>query len=518
MAIYDYKMEPFTDFSIKDNIKKYHEALKKVEGYMGREYLLVIGGERITTGTLYTSKNPAGHDEVIGTLHQAGIDEVELAMKKALEAFESWKKTRAKVRADVLFKAAAIVRKRKFEFSALMTKEAGKPSKEADADTAEAIDFMEYYARQMLELEEVDKKVKSRKNIERNEFKYIPMGVGAVITPWNFPMAIMTGMTTSAIVTGNTVLLKPANTTQIIAYKLVEVLEEAGMPKGVVNFVPGKGSEIGNYMVKHPKTSFISFTGSKAVGQTIYEEAAKKRKGQTHLKRVVAEMGGKDTIIVDENYDPKEAADILKTSAFGFSGQKCSAASRGIVHASIYDEVLEELKKQTNDLKVDNPADESTFMGPVNDKNAFDKIKAYIEIGKEEGIFLCGGDADEKKGWFVNPTVFYDLSSKARLMQEEIFGPVLGLTKFEDFKDAVAIANDTEYGLTGALLSHSREHMEYARENFHVGNLYFNRKCTGAIVGYQPFGGFKMSGTDSKAGGPDYLKHFMLGKTITEAL
>ena len=518
MAIYDYAMEPFSDFTKKETIKAYHEGLKTVKGYLGKEYPLIIGGKRITTENLYTSMNPADHNEVIGKLHQAGIDEVELAMKKALEAFESWKKTPAKVRADVLFKAAAIVRKRKFEFSALMTKEAGKPYKEADADTAEAIDFMEYYARQMLELEESDKKVLSRKHIERNEFKYIPMGVGAVITPWNFPMAIMTGMTTSAIVAGNTVLLKPANTTQIIAYKLVEVLEEAGLPKGVVNFVPGKGKEIGNYMVKHPKTSFISFTGSKAVGETIYEEAAKVRKNQNHLKRVVAEMGGKDAIVVDEGYDPVEAAEILKTSAFGFSGQKCSAASRAIIHESLYDEVLEALKVQTEELTLGNTEDEKIFMGPVNDKNAFDKIKAYIEIGKEEGKLLTGGNADDKHGWFIEPTVFYDMDPKARLMQEEIFGPVLAITKFKDFKEGIDIANDTQYGLTGALLSYNREHIEYARENFHVGNLYFNRKCTGAIVGYQPFGGFKMSGTDSKAGGPDYLKLFMLGKTVTEAL
>jgi 1-pyrroline-5-carboxylate dehydrogenase len=518
MAIYDYEMEPFSDFSEKEILKKYQEGLKTIKGYLGKEYPLIIGGERITTENVYTSMNPADHSEVIGKLHQAGVDEVELAMKKALEAFETWKKTPAKLRADVLFKAAAIVRKRKFEFSALMTKEAGKPYKEADADTAEAIDFMEYYARQMLELEESDKKVLSRKHIERNEFKYIPMGVGAVITPWNFPMAIMTGMTTSAIVTGNTILLKPANTTQIIAYKLVEVLEEAGLPKGVVNFVPGKGAEIGTYMVKHPKTSFISFTGSKAVGETIYEEATKVRKTQTHLKRVVAEMGGKDAIIADEGYDPVEVAEILKTSAFGFSGQKCSAASRGIIHESIYEEVLTALKDQCETLSMGNPVDEDTFMGPVNDEAAFEKIRAYIEIGKEEGTLLTGGKTDKKKGWFIEPTVFYDVDPKARLMQEEIFGPVLALTKFKDFKKAIEIANETEYGLTGALLSKNREHLEYARDNFHVGNLYFNRKCTGAIVGYQPFGGFKMSGSDSKAGGPDYLKLFMLGKTITEAL
>ena len=518
MAIYEYQMEPFSDFTDKQNIKRYHEGLKTVKSYLGKEYPLKIGGEAIKTSSVYESRNPADYSEIVGTIHQAGTDEAEQAMSAALEAFESWKKTPAKVRADVLFKAAAIVRKRKFEFSALMTLEAGKPYKEADADTAEAIDFMEYYARQMLELEHVDEKVLSRRHIERNEFKYIPMGVGIVITPWNFPMAIMTGMTASALVTGNAVILKPAMTTQIIAYKFVEALEEAGLPRGVVNFVPGKGSALGDYLVKHPKTSFISFTGSKAVGQKIYEEAAKVRPGQKSLKRVIAEMGGKDAIIVDADYDAESAADALLTSAYGFSGQKCSAASRGIIHERGYDEVMEALKKKVSDLKMGDPSDESTFMGPVNSELAFRKISDYIEIGKEEGKLLFGGGTDDAKGWFIEPTCFYDVDPKARIMQEEIFGPVLALTKFSDFNEALEIANDTEYGLTGALLSKDRAHLEAARESFHVGNLYFNRKCTGAIVGYQPFGGFNMSGTDSKAGGPDYLKLFMLGKTITEAL
>ncbi len=518
MAMYEFRMEPFTDLKQKENIKQYHEGLKVVESYLGEEYPLIINGERVKTGNVYESKNPADHGEVIGYMHQAGEKEAELAMASALDAFETWKKTPAKVRADVLFKAAAILRKRKFEFSALMTKEAGKPYNEADADTAEAIDFLEYYGRQMLELEEVDKKVLSRRNIERNEFKYIPMGVGAVITPWNFPLAIMSGMTTSALVTGNTVLLKPAITTQVIAYKFMEVLEEAGLPKGVVNFIPGDGPEIGEFMVKHPKTAFVSFTGSKAVGQTIYEEAAKIRKGQKWLKRVIAEMGGKDAVIVDESYDPKEAAEILKGSAFGFSGQKCSAASRGIIHESIYDEVLKELQKVTNDLVVGDPSNENTAVGPVTDEKAFNKIAKYIGIGKEEGKLLVGGETDNSKGWFIKPTVFYDVDPQARLMQEEIFGPVLAITKFKTFDEALDIANNTEYGLTGAVLSKNRAHLEEARESFHVGNLYFNRKCTGAIVGYQPFGGFNMSGTDSKAGGPDYLKLFMLGKTVTEQL
>lgn len=516
MAIYEFAMEPFTDFSQKENIKHYENGLKTVEPYLGDEYPLIINGERVKTDLFYTSKNPADHGETIGKIHQASEKEAAQAMASALDSFKTWSKTSAKTRADVLFKTAAIVRKRKFEFSALMTKEAGKPWNEADADTAEAIDFLEYYARQILEIDSQTDQVLSRKNLERNEFKYIPMGVGAVITPWNFPLAIFTGMVASAVVTGNTVLVKPALTTQVIAYKLIEALEEAGIPDGVVNFIPGKGASVGEFMVKHPKTAFVSFTGSKKVGQTIYEEAAKVRDGQFHLKRVVAEMGGKDAIIVDKDYDIDEAAELLKGSAFGFSGQKCSAASRAIIHESIYDEVLKSLKEKVLDIEVGNPENRFTAMGPVNDDLAFTKISEYIGIGKTEGKLLVGGDTDDSKGYFIMPTVFYDLDPTSRIMQEEIFGPVLGVTKFSTFDEALDIANNTEYGLTGAVLSKNRDHLERARASFEVGNLYFNRKCTGAIVGYQPFGGFKMSGTDSKAGGPDYLKLFMLGKTVTE--
>jgi len=516
MAIYDYKTEPLTNFNDPQNILKFKEGLSIVEGYLGKEYPLIINGERIKTKNTYTSMNPADHNEVIGTIHQAGMEEAEKAMASALEAFEKWKKVPAKVRADVLFKAAGIIRKRKFEFSALMTKEAGKPYAEADADTAEAIDFLEYYGRQMLELDRVDDKILSRRNLERNEYRFIPLGVAAVITPWNFPLAILTGMTTAAVVAGNTVLLKPAQTTQVIAYKLVEVLEEAGLPKGVVNFMPGKGSEVGDFIVKHPKTRFISFTGSKAVGTKIYENAAKVLDGQIWLKRVIAEMGGKDAIIVDENYDANEAAEAIVTSAFGFSGQKCSACSRAIIHENVYDEVSRLVKEKTEKILVGNPTDSDVFMGPVNDENAFNKISEYIEIGKKEGNLLAGGNVDQSKGWFIHPTVFNDVSPDARIMQEEIFGPVLAMTKVKSFTEAIEVANNTEYGLTGAVLSKNREHLEIAREDFHVGNLYFNRKCTGAIVGYQPFGGFNMSGTDSKAGGPEYLVLHMQAKTVTE--
>jgi 1-pyrroline-5-carboxylate dehydrogenase len=455
---------------------------------------------------------------VIGEIAQAGIEEAKKAMDAALVAFETWKKTDPKVRADVLFKAANILKRKRHEISALMTLEAGKPWIEADADTAEAIDFLEYYGRQMLELTRVDDKVLSRRNVERNEYRYIPLGVGAIITPWNFPMAILTGMTSAAVVTGNTVLLKPASTTQVIAYKFIEIMEEAGLPKGVINYIPGRGSETGDFIVKHPKTRFISFTGSKDVGIQIYENAAKVREGQIWLKRVIAEMGGKDAILVDENVDTNMAAQAIVTSAFGFSGQKCSACSRAIIHENIYDEIIPLIKEKTEAIQVGETKDFDNKMGPVNDILAFNKITEYIELGKKEGTLLTGGESNKEKGYFIDPTVFIDLKPNDRMMQEEIFGPVLSVTKVKSFKEGLDVVNGTEYGLTGACISQNREHLEMARQDFHVGNLYLNRKCTGAIVGYQPFGGFNMSGTDSKAGGPDYLILHMQGKSITEQL
>lgn len=517
MAMYEYRHEPFTDFSVRRNKDKYLKGLEIVSSYLGKDYPLIIDGKKIITENKYKSLNPSNHEEVIGTISQAGIQETEVAINSALKAFETWKKVNAKIRADVLFKSAAIIRKRKFEFSALMTKEAGKPWNEADADVAEAIDFLEYYGRQMLILDNSDN-VKSRDYIERNEYKYIPLGVGAIITPWNFPLAILSGMSAAAIVSGNTIVLKPAQTTQVIAYKFIEVLKEAGLPDGVVNFIPGKGSEIGDYIVNHPKIRFISFTGSKKVGCHIYENAAKINPGQIWLKRVIAEMGGKDAIIVDNEADLNLAADAVVAASFGFSGQKCSACSRVIAHADIYDDLIELVSSKTKQLTIGDPSLHDNKVGPVNDEIAFNRILEYIEIGKSEGRLVCGGTSDMSKGYFINPTVFADVDPTARIMQEEIFGPVVAITKVTSFDEALSVANNTQYGLTGAVISRNRMHLEKAREEFNVGNLYFNRKCTGAIVGYQPFGGFNMSGTDSKAGGPDYLVQHMQGKTITEAL
>ncbi len=516
MAIYKYKTEPLVDFTKEENRKLYLEGIKKVESYLGKTYPIVIGGKRIETGKIVDSYNPADHNMLIGRVHQATMKEADLAMDTALKTFETWKKVDPRVRADVLFKAAAIYRRRKFELSALMTLEAGKPWAEADADTAEAIDFLEYYANQMLDLLEIDNKILSRPKLERNEYRYIPLGVGAIISPWNFPLAILTGMTTAAVVSGNTVVLKPSSNTLVIAYKMLEILEEAGLPEGVVNFVPGSGREVGDFFVNHPKTRFISFTGSKEVGVEIYEKAAKVHKGQIWLKRVIAEMGGKDAIVVDRDVDTDFAAGEIVKSAFGFSGQKCSACSRAIIHQDVYDEIVSKVIEKTNQLTVGAPADYNNYMGPVIDEKAFKRLNNYIEIAKTEGKIVAGGVSDSSKGWFVNPTVVVDVDPNARIMQEEIFGPLLAICKVKDFDQAIEVANNTEFGLTGAVISNNRMHLERAREDFHVGNLYLNRKCTGAIVGYQPFGGFNMSGTDSKAGGPDYLILHMQGKTISE--
>lgn len=511
----NYKHEPFTDFSVEENKQAYLEALKKVESQLGADYPLIIGGERITTEEKIVSYNPAKKTEVIGSVSKASKDLAEKAMQEADKAFKSWKKVKPEIRADVLFKAATIIRRRKHEFSAWLTKEAGKPWNEADADTAEAIDFLEYYGRQMPEMKD-GRKVESRPN-EYNRYDYIPLGVGIVISPWNFPFAIMAGTTVAAVVTGNTVLLKPASTTPVVAYKFIEVLEEAGLPKGVVNFVPGSGAEVGDYLVDHPKTRFISFTGSRDVGLRINERASKLSPGQIWIKRVIAEMGGKDTIVVDKDADLELAAQSIVKSAFGFSGQKCSACSRVVIVKDVYDQVVNRVEELTKSLTIGDPSDNNNFMATVIDSAAFKKISEYIEIGKTEGRLVAGGTADDSVGYFVHPTVFADVDPEARIMKEEIFGPVVAITKADSFEEAIDIANNTEYGLTGAVITNDRMNLEYAREEFHVGNLYFNRGCTGAIVGYQPFGGFNMSGTDSKAGGPDYLTLHMQAKTTSEA-
>jgi len=497
-------------------------ALREVAGQLGQTYPLIINGERIFTEKTDSSLNPAKPKQVVGVMSQADVELVNRAMQNAHETFDKWKRVPVDARARVLLRTAAIMRRRKLELAAWMIYEANKTWAEADADVAEAIDFCEFYARQALELQGRDHTPTFYEG-EHLDYRYLPLGAGVAIPPWNFPLAIATNLVVAPLVVGNTVVFKPSERTPVIAAKLVEILEEAGLPPGVVNFVPGPGGEIGDALVDHPLTRFIGFTGSKAIGLRVSERAGKHHPGQLGIKRLILEMGGKDAIIVDDSADLEAAAEGIVASAFGFQGQKCSACSRAIIVESVYDQVVQKVVERVRKLRVGNPTDPNVNMGAVIDKRAFDMISSYIEIGQKEATLLTGGEVIdhallEDGGYFIMPTVFGDVAPNARIAQEEIFGPVLSVIKAKDFDDALAIANGTEYALTGALYSKSMFNIERARDDFHVGNLYINRKCTGALVGVHPFGGFNMSGTDSKTGGPDYLLLFTQAKSIAERL
>ncbi|HKD81884.1 MAG TPA: L-glutamate gamma-semialdehyde dehydrogenase [Candidatus Angelobacter sp.] len=512
-----FKNEPATDFTNPENARRMRAALTKVQSELGREYDMVIGDQLIKTTEKIKSLNPARPSEVVGVFQSAGREHVEPAIQAAAKAFETWKRTTVEERAALVHTVAAILRERKFEFSAWMVYEVGKNWAEADADIAETIDFAEFYCREALRLAKSETPVQLPG--ERDTLVYIPLGVAAVIPPWNFPCAIMAGMTMAAIVCGNTVVLKPSHDSPAIAAKFFEVLQEAGMPDGVVNFCPGSGSSFGAGLVEHPQTRFVAFTGSKEVGLDINQRAATHRPGQKWIKRTILEMGGKDSIIVDADANLDAAVEGVAVSAFGFQGQKCSACSRAIVDEKIYDVFLERLKDRVSKIAVGDPT-ENKAMGPVINEKAMQSILNYIEVGKKEGRLIHGGSraTEAGDGYFIQPTIIADIPPTARLSQEEIFGPVLAVIKARNFDDALNIANNTEFGLTGAVYSSSRDKLERARTDFHAGNLYLNRKCTGAMVGGHPFGGFNMSGTDSKAGGPDYLLLFTQAKSVAEKL
>ncbi|MCS7258265.1 MAG: L-glutamate gamma-semialdehyde dehydrogenase [candidate division WOR-3 bacterium] len=516
--IKEFTNEPLTDFTKEENIKKMKEALAKVRKDFGREYDLIIDGQHIKANDKFNSYNPAKKDEVLGIFQKATEKEAELAINAALKRFEEWRYFSTKERALILLRAANIMRKRRFELNATMVYEVGKNWLEADADTAEAIDFLEFYAREAIRYAQ-DQPLTPYPG-EFNELKYIPLGVGIIIPPWNFPLAILCGMTSAAVVTGNTVVLKPASDSPLIAYKFMEVMIEAGIPNGVINYLTGPGSIAGNYLVAHPKTRFIAFTGSKEVGLKIVELAGKTQPGQIWIKRVIAEMGGKDFIIIDNEADLVDALPGVIASAYGFQGQKCSACSRLIIHQDVYDQFVKMLVDTAATIKIGPPEYQENYLGPVINANAFSSIMNYIEIGKKEGKLVLGGkqSALANEGYFIEPTIFIDVSPDARIAQEEIFGPVLAVIKARDFEEAIRIANHTEYGLTGAFYSKNRQKIAQAKRLLHCGNLYINRKCTGALVGVHPFGGFNMSGTDSKAGGRDYLALFLQAKSISERL
>jgi len=506
--------EPYTDFTRPEAAEAIRKALAKVRAEFGKEYELLVAGERRRSADKLESVNPSKPSEVVGVHNKGSEQDARDAVEAAFSYFPTWAATQIEDRAEYLLRLAEVIRERKYEFDAWLVVEAGKTWAEAEADVSEAIDFCEFYARQALKLANPDPLVQLLG--ERDEMVYLPLGVGIIIPPWNFPLAILLGMTVAALVTGNTVVIKPSSDTPTIAAKFAEAMLQAGIPAEAFSLLTGGGGLIGDILVSHPHTRFVSFTGSRDVGLHINELAAKTPKGQRWIKRVVAEMGGKDAIVVDRDYDLDQAVLGVLYSAFGYQGQKCSACSRAIVHEAVYDEFLDKLKAKAESLTI-GPSDQlQNYMGPVINARAKDSILKYIETGKKEGRLVTGGEPAEGEGYFIKPTVIADIKPEARIFQEEIFGPVLAVTKAKDFDQALEFANDSEYGLTGAVFTSDPKKIDQAKRQFFVGNLYINRKCTGAMVGAHPFGGFNMSGTDSKAGGPDYLLQFVQAKSIAE--
>ncbi|MBD2516355.1 L-glutamate gamma-semialdehyde dehydrogenase [Nostoc sp. FACHB-973] len=503
---------PDTDYSEEEGRRKATEAFQRVRQQLGRTYLPLINGEYVNTPQFVDSLNPSNFSEVVGKVGLISVEQAEQAMQAAKAAFPGWRKTPVGERARILRKAADLMEERRAELSAWMVLEVGKPVKEADGEVSEAIDFCRYYADEM---ERLDKGVIYDIPGETNRYIYQPRGIAVVISPWNFPLAIACGMTVAALVSGNCTLLKPAETSSVITAKLTEILIDAGFPKGVFQYVPGKGSQVGAYLVNHPDTHVIAFTGSQEVGCRIYADAATLKPGQKHMKRVIAEMGGKNAIIVDESADLDQAVVGVVQSAFGYSGQKCSACSRVIVLQPIYDAFVQRLVEATKSLNIGEAELPSTQVGPVIDANARDRIREYIEKGKAESQLALELPAPEH-GYFIGPVIFSEVSPNAVISQQEIFGPVLAVIRVKDFQEALGVANGTNYALTGGLYSRTPSHIQQAQTEFEVGNLYINRTITGAIVARQPFGGFKLSGVGSKAGGPDYLLQFLEPRAITE--
>jgi len=513
MLFTPYTNEPFADLGDERTLASFKAELGAVEAQLGRDHPLTIGGAHVTTGAWIESFDPSRKERLVGRSAAAGPAEIESAMDAAWAAYGPWSRWSMAERARLLVKLAAIMRRRREELAAWLVFEASKNYLEAIADVAEAIDFCEYYARTALPL--ADPLPTYDHPGEENVTHFQPMGVGLVIPPWNFLLAILVGTTVGPVVVGNTVILKPSPATPVIAARFMELVAEAGFPPGVINLLTGEDAVLGDALVDHPRTRFINFTGSVATGVRIHERAAKVHPGQTWLKRVFLEMGGKDALIVDDTADLDQAAAAAVASAFGFQGQKCSAMSRLIVVDSVHDEVVAKVKALTERLSV-GPADENHDVTAIINERQYRKVLAYIETGKREARLVTGGGAGPDGGWYVKPTVFADVAPDATIACDEIFGPVVAVIRARDFGHALSIANSSVYALTGGVFSGDRENLARARAEFQAGNLYLNRKITGALVGVQPFGGFKMSGSNTKAGGPDYLRNFMEMKTVTE--
>jgi RHH-type proline utilization regulon transcriptional repressor/proline dehydrogenase/delta 1-pyrroline-5-carboxylate dehydrogenase len=510
-----FRNEPLSDFSQPEPRAAMRKGLEDLKPYLGGWFSVIIGGRRLEPGQWVESYNPSHRGQLVGRCARAMPAHAEQAIAAAKAAFPAWRDRPAAERARLLFRSADILRRRRFELACWEVYETGKQWREADADVAEAIDYCEYYAREMLRLEKPQ-----RRDVpgEENATFYEPRGVAAVIAPWNFPLAILCGMTAAALVTGNTAIMKPAEQSPVIGAKLMEVFEEAGFPPGVVNYLPGVGEEIGPVLVGHPDVAIVAFTGSRAVGLDIQRRAAEVTGGQDHLKRVITELGGKNAVIVDDDADLDEAVHGVVASAFGYAGQKCSACSRAVVLTGVYDAFVNRLVEATRSLRIGPAEDPSSFVGPVIDDEARQRILRQIGAGTRDARLVYSAELGErgKEGYYVPPTIFADVPPNAPIAQEEIFGPVLAVIKAADLTDALAIANGTKYALTGGIFSRSPGNIERVRREFRVGNLYINRKITGALVDRQPFGGFKLSGIGTKAGGPDYLPQFMLPRTVTE--
>ena len=506
--------EPMVDFTRPDHRAAFPEAIARVRALNGKTYPLYINGKEIVTKELFDTINPNKPSELLGRISQAGVEEVAGAIAAAKKAFPAWRDTSPRDRAECLLKGAEAARKRLFELSAWQVLEIGKQWDQAYADVTEAIDFLEYYAREMIRYGEPQRIGNAPGEI--NQYFYEPKGIAAIISPWNFPLAISLGMAAAAVVTGNTVIFKPSNITGIIGWNLVEIFREAGLPAGVFNYIPGKGSVIGDFMVDHPDVSLIAFTGSVETGLRIIDRAAKVHPGQSNVKKIISEMGGKNAIIIDDDADLDEAVPHVLYSAFGFQGQKCSACSRVIVLDAVYDKFIDRLVKAARVYQVGPSEDPRYSMGAVSDSNAMTTIMEYIETGKQEGKLLYSSPVPSGEGYWVPLTIIAGVTPRHRIAQEEIFGPVLAVMRAGNFDQAIEWANSTRFALTGGIFSRSPEHLKQARREFRVGNLYINRNNTGALVDRQPFGGSRMSGVGTKAGGPDYLLHFMDPRVVTE--
>ncbi|MFU8860551.1 MAG: L-glutamate gamma-semialdehyde dehydrogenase [Cyclonatronaceae bacterium] len=511
-----FRNETYLDYTDETILSAQKAAIEEVRSKLGNEYEMLIGGKRVKgkKGT-FKRENPSNIKETVGVFQMASRKQAIKALDVAWDAFKTWQYVSAETRADYLFRAADVVRRRRLEFNAWAVTEVGQNFSETDAQIAEGIDFLEYYGREALRYADGMNVTDSQG--ERNKTIYIPIGAGVSISPWNFPFAITIGMAAAPIAAGNTVVAKPSPDSPMMAQLVSEVFEEVGLPEGVFNLVTGDNIEVGESLVKSHKTRFINFTGSLGVGLRITKLAGQSNEKQHFLKRVATELGGKNAVVVDSEADLDDAAQAIVTSAFGYQGQKCSAGSRAVICEDVYDQVAERVIALAGKLEIGNAMDNYP-VGPVVNKKAVEKILKYIDIGKKEGRLVVGGKKakTDYKGYYIQPTVFVDVPADARIAQEEIFGPVVALIKAKDFDDALKIANSTKFGLTGAFFSKNPSKIDRALREFHVGNLYINRKCTGALVGAQPFGGFNLSGTDSKAGGRDYLLYFLQAKSLTE--